>query len=120
MKIKNIDFNNIPNKLGTLISNKLVQSIPVNVTREEFIASQDFYKLISAIDIDWNGAIVDGNEINDTSDLLLIIKNLIEEVNELKAKVVELETKENSVIESTYSTDASGDITIINPNDSNE
>ena len=113
MKIKNIDFNNIPNKLGTGISTKIVQSNIGNLSREEYIASENFYKLYSAIDIDWNGAVIDEEtEINDTADLIAIIKFL---KTELKRITDELNKKPEGTIETEYTSNQNGDVQLINP-----
>ena len=75
--INGVKFTNIPNKrTGVKIGNKLSQS---NFTGnlEEYLASEDFHKLLCAIDIDWNGIEVAENVvINDTDELINWIKSL--------------------------------------------
>ncbi len=84
MKIKNINFNNIPDKLGTGISTKIVQTNIGDLSREEYINTPNFYKLYSAIDIDWNGAVIDEEtEINDTADLIKVIIDVKNEIGDL-------------------------------------
>ena len=71
--IKNIKYTNVPNKkVGAKVANKLTQSnIGMSQTVAAYLASESFYKLINAIDIDWNGIEIDANtHINDTSDLI--------------------------------------------------
>lgn len=73
INIKNVRFSNVPNKkLGTKISEILTQSnIGLNQDVSEYLQSQMFYKLVNAIDIDWNGIeVTDGLIINDTADLI--------------------------------------------------
>ena len=69
--INGVKFTNVPNKrTGVKLGNKISQT---NFTGdlEEYLASEDFYKLISAIDIDWNGIEIGENVvINDTADLI--------------------------------------------------
>ena len=79
MTIKDVVFNNVPNKKqGTKIGTMLTQSnIGVSQEVENYIESEEFYKLISALDIDWAGIEVDENVvINDTADLINWIKSL--------------------------------------------
>jgi len=71
--IKNIKFTNVPNKkVGAKVANKITQSnIGMSQTVAAYLESDSFYKLINAIDIDWNGIEIDENTIiNDTSDLI--------------------------------------------------
>lgn len=71
--IKNIKYTNVPNKkVGAKVANKLTQSnIGMSQTVAAYLASENFYTLINAIDIDWNGIEIDANtHINDTSDLI--------------------------------------------------
>ena len=111
MKIKNIDFNHIPNKLGTGISTKIVQTNIGDLSREEYINSENFYKLYSAIDIDWNGAVIDEEtEINDTSDLIKVIIDLKAEIAELKNQLNKVE----GTIKTEFDTDENGDVQLIN------
>ena len=69
--INGVKFTNIPDKrTGVKLGNKISQT---NFTGdlEEYLASENFYKLISAIDIDWNGIEIGENiVINDTTDLI--------------------------------------------------
>ena len=79
MVIKGVTFNNIPNKkLGTKIGTMLTQSnISISKDVETYIQSEDFYKLISVLDIDWAGIEIDANTtINDTADLINWIKSI--------------------------------------------
>ena len=79
MILKNVSFSNVPNKKqGTKIGTMLTQSnIEISREVEEYIQSYDFYKLISALDIDWGGIEIDSNvTINDTADLINWIKSL--------------------------------------------
>lgn len=47
------------------------------MTVEQYLKSEQFYKIINALDIDWNGVnIGDGIVINDTSDLIAWILSL--------------------------------------------
>jgi len=111
MKIKNIDFNNIPDKLGTGISTKIVQTNIGDLSREEYISTPNFYKLYSAIDIDWNGAVIDEEtEINDTADLIKVIIDLKTEIAELKEQI----NKKEGTIETEFETDANGNVQLIN------
>lgn len=71
--IKGVQYKNIPNKkAGTKLANMLTQSnIKLSQTIEDYINSDSFYKLVNAIDINWNGIKIDENIIlNDTSDLI--------------------------------------------------
>ena len=112
MKIKNVDFTNIPNKLGTGISTKIVQSNIGDLSREEYINSQNFYKLFSAIDIDWNGIVIDENiTINDTADLINVILSMKQEIDNLKDKITDLE----GTMEAVYDTDDNGNMQLYNP-----
>ena len=109
MKIKNIDFKHIPNKLGTGISTKIVQTNIGNLSREEYINSENFYKLYSAIDIDWNGAVIDEEtEINDTADLIKVIIDLKDEIVKLKKEL------NKGTIETEFDTDENGNVQLIN------
>ena len=69
--INNVKFTNIPNKkFGIKISNTITQP---NISQKviDYLQSEDFYKLVNAIDIDWNGIEIDENTVlNDTSDLI--------------------------------------------------
>ena len=70
---------NVPNKkLGTQITTILTQSnIPIDQTVQEYINSENFYNLISAIDIDWGNVVVEeGTTINNTADLINWIKTM--------------------------------------------
>ena len=69
--LKDIIFSNVPNKkLGTKMGNRLTQTNATS-NAQTYIESQDFYKLINAVDIDWNGIQIDENIIiNDTADLI--------------------------------------------------
>ena len=70
--INNVSFTNVPRKQnGTKMGNILSQSnVMSGQSTADYIASDAFYKLVNAIDIDWNGAEIDGQVINDTSDLV--------------------------------------------------
>ena len=70
--IDNVKFTNVPNKkLGTGLSTAITQTnIGANQTISDYIASDKFYKLVNAIDINWNGIKIDGVTINDTADLI--------------------------------------------------
>ena len=66
------------------------------------VANGDYAKLINAVEIDWNGAVLsDGNPstggatsaINDTSQLLEIINSMQKEIYVLTAAVVALAQK---------------------------
>ena len=77
--IKDVTFNNIyKKKVGTKVPTMLTQSnIPVDATVEEYLQSQDFYKFVSALDIDWCNVTIDENiSLNDTADLINWIKSL--------------------------------------------
>lgn len=77
--IKDVTFNNVPKKkLGTKIANMLTQSnIPVSQSVNDYINSENFYRLVSSLDIDWGSIYIDQNtSINDTSDLINWIKSL--------------------------------------------
>lgn len=86
--IGGITFKNVPNKkAGVKIANKLTQSnITVSETVAEYIASERFYNLVNAIDIDWNGFEVENpsisgevptnRTINTTSELIQWIKDV--------------------------------------------
>ena len=79
MIVKNVTFNNVPNKKqGTKIGTMLTQSnITISQDVEDYIESEEFYKLISALDIDWGGIQIDENiVINDTADLINWIKSI--------------------------------------------
>ena len=69
--INDIKFTNIPNKkFGIKLSNTLTQS-NINQSVVNYLQSEDFYKLVNAVDIDWNGIEVDESVlINDTADLI--------------------------------------------------
>ena len=101
MVIKGITFNNIPNKkLGTKITTVITQSNVGNSSNEDYINSQNFYKLYNAIDIDWNGIQFDQDTvINDTADLINIIKSISQEISTLSSKVNELESAINELRE---------------------
>ena len=75
--INGVKFTNLPNKrTGVKLGNKISQT-NFSGTLEEYLASEEFYKLLSAIDIDWNGIEVAENVvINDTADLINWIKSL--------------------------------------------
>ena len=75
--INGVKFTNIPNKrVGTKIGTKLTQNgVPSDL--EAYLASEQFYKLLCALDIDWNGIEVAENVvINDTADLINWIKSI--------------------------------------------
>ena len=78
--IKNITFNKVPKKKakGLGVSMELTQTgIPQDVTVAQYLQSENFYKLIHALDINWDGiSIGNGVEINDTSDLINWILDL--------------------------------------------
>ena len=77
--IKDVTFNNVPNKKkGTKIANMLTQSnITISQTVNEYLQSDEFYKFISALDIDWGRIQIDNNiTIEDTADLINWIKSL--------------------------------------------
>lgn len=69
--IKDVNFTNIPNKkFGIKLSNTITQS-NINQKVVDYLQSEDFYKLVNAVDIDWNGIEIDENTVlNDTSDLI--------------------------------------------------
>lgn len=78
--IKNITFNKVPKKKtkGLGVSMELTQTgIPQDITVAQYLQSENFYKLVHALDINWDGIDVgDGIEINDTSDLINWILSL--------------------------------------------
>ena len=79
MILKNVSFSNVPNKKqGTKIGTMLTQSnIGISDEVNEYLQSEDFYKLICALDIDWAGIEIDENIIiNDTADLINWIKSI--------------------------------------------
>ena len=80
--IKNITFNNVPKKKtkGLGVSMELTQTgIPQDITVAQYLQSENFYKLIHALDINWDGINVgNGVEINDTADLINWILSLVE------------------------------------------
>ena len=79
MILKNVSFSNVPNKKqGTKIGTMLTQSnIKISDEVSEYLQSEDFYKLICALDIDWAGIEIDENiTINDTADLINWIKSI--------------------------------------------
>ena len=88
MKINGIEFTNVPNKkLGTKISSVLTQS-GYNAESIEDFWKEGFPKLMSAIDLDWNGIKIDEDTTrSDTFDLLKLIISMKEEIEELKKKV---------------------------------
>ena len=69
--IKGITYTSIANKrTGTKIGTRLTQA-GVTQTNDVYINSENFYKLVQAIDIDWGGIRIDENTlITDTSDLI--------------------------------------------------
>ena len=74
--INGVTYTNIPNKrMGVKLGNRVTQSnVSGNLT--EYLASEAFYKILLAIDIDWGGIRIDQNTIiNDTSDLINYIKS---------------------------------------------
>lgn len=75
--INGITFGSVRAKsTGTGIGDILVQSNVNGRKVSAYVQSEDFYKLVNAIDIDWNGAVVDGDTvINDTADLLSWIQS---------------------------------------------
>lgn len=75
----NVTYSNVPNKkLGVKLANKITQSnIGVSQTVADYLSSEDFYSLVNAIDIDWNGIIIDENTtLNTTEDLITWINSL--------------------------------------------
>lgn len=79
MNIKNVIFNNIPKKKqGLKLGSMITQSnIGATETVQEYLESDKFYKLVSALDIDWAGIQIGENiEINDTADLINWISSL--------------------------------------------
>ena len=79
MTINNVVFSNVPNKKqGIKIGTMLTQSnIPMSQNVQEYIQSEKFYKLVSALDIDWSGIEIDANTtINDTADLINWINSI--------------------------------------------
>lgn len=91
--LKNIKYTNIHNKkLGTQLGSRITQATFNEINTIEFLNSPNFYKIVDAIDIDWNGIEIDNNTIiNDTSDLINFILSLKAEINMLKEKVNRLE-----------------------------
>lgn len=89
MNIKGVQFNNIPNKkLGTQITTRITQSNVGNMSNEEYLNSENYYKLFNGIDIDWNGIQIDENtEINDTADFIILLKSLLTRISQLESKV---------------------------------
>ena len=89
MNIKGVQFNNIPNKkLGTQITTRITQSNVGNMSNEEYLNSENYYKLFNGIDIDWNGIQIDENtEINDTADFIILLKSLLTRISQLELKV---------------------------------
>ena len=69
--IKGITYTSIANKrTGTKIGTRLTQA-GVTQANDVYINSENFYKLVQAIDIDWGGIRIDENTlITDTSDLI--------------------------------------------------
>lgn len=76
--IKNIEFSNVQSKItGTQIGSLLTQANVNGHDVAAYVNSKDFYKLVSALDIDWGGIKVDENlVINDTSDLIAWIASI--------------------------------------------
>ena len=89
MNIKGVQFNNIPNKkLGTQITTRITQSNVGNMSNDEYLNSENYYKLFNGIDIDWNGIQIDENtEINDTADFIILLKSLLTRISQLELKV---------------------------------
>ena len=81
--IKDVVFSNVPKKkLRTKITTMMTQSnIEKTQTVNDYLQSENFYKLISSLDIDWSGIKVSENTtINDTADLILWIKSIYSEL----------------------------------------
>lgn len=77
LTINDVKYTNIPNKkAGVKIGNRLTQSnIKLQSSTNDYILSEDFYNLVNAIDIDWNGIEIEDNKIiNTTSDLIKYLK----------------------------------------------
>lgn len=112
MNINGINFTNLPDKaLGTKISTVITQSNVGNKTTEQYLVDENFYKLYNAVDIDWNGAVIDAEtEINDTADLIKVIIDLKAEIAELKNQLNKVE----GTIETEFDTDENGDVQLIN------
>ena len=70
--INGITFNNVPNKkIGTGVSAPLTQTnIGVTQTTQGYLSSEEFYTLVNAVDINWNGIRMGDVVINDTADLI--------------------------------------------------
>ena len=75
--INGVKFTNLPNKrTGAKLGNKITQT---NFTGniQEYLQSENFYKLLCSIDIDWGGIEVEENVvINDTAELINWIKSI--------------------------------------------
>lgn len=81
--IKDVKYTNVPNKkVGAKVANRITQSnIGMSQSVADYLASDSFYKLVGAIDIDWNGIEIDENIVlNDTSDLINWISSLVSEI----------------------------------------
>lgn len=111
MNIKGVQFNNIPNKkLGTQITTRITQSNVGNMSNDEYLNSENYYKLFNGIDIDWNGIQIDENtEINDTADFIILIQSLLSRISELEEKVNKADLEINYESED-------GNIQVINNN----
>ena len=86
----NVRFNNVPVKtLGSIMDSFLTQANINGRKTVDYINSEDFYTLVNAIDIDWNGVILEnaGLTINTTAEL-------IQHINSLYAKFGDYLTKE--------------------------
>lgn len=74
--INDVKYTNVPNKkAGTKFASALTQSnISVSQSVEDYMNSANFYTLVNAVDINWNGIEVAANSyINTTSDLIKFI-----------------------------------------------
>lgn len=95
--LKNVKYTNIPNKrLGTRLGTEITQANFDEENTVEFIKSQNFYKLVNSVDIDWNGIEINENTIlNDTSDLINLIISLKNEIKSLKDRINKIDHKDD-------------------------
>lgn len=56
--INGIYFDNIPNKKAGVETDDKLTQVGVSGTTAEYMLSDDFYPLVNAVDIDWNGAVL--------------------------------------------------------------